>query len=258
MDHNLGTKSGRRDFFDRLLSTSNLQSHSLNIFDEVIVEDCYRLFDCVNGFDLNQRNEINIIDVGSHEGIFSLYAYELLKLLPEIKESSIKLFSIEGDEQNARLTQEKLQNATNHQVLNKLCAAPGEEYRFKFVHKNTTAGFIYVKSLEELERFKPSWKNKGVIEEVEPGSACLDLSSITKGMKDIFFLKMDCEGCEYTTLENMFHNGEISKVDNLGIELHKTEKEREDLFLKLKDEFGHCEVVNEDYRLAVFSRKSVF
>ena len=203
------------------------------------------------------KKNINIINIGPHEGYGSFYAFKLLNIHFGIDQSKVNIISVEGDKTNASLVTQRLKSFSNSIVINKLCAAPEESYNYRFVNKSTTAGYIYVKDIEELERFKPSWSKKGKVEKIESNDVCVNLASITKKLNHVFYLKLDCEGCEYTSLEDMFRKGEIKKVENLGIELHKSEKERKSLFNRLEREFGNSVVINEDYRLAVFSRNKI-
>jgi len=185
-------------------------STDIHIFTEIWLERLYS----IPNFEISSNDQI--IDVGAHIGIFSIFASQLCK--------NGKVFSYEPAKPNFEILQENIsQNNINNIIAeNKAGSNLKGKMKFYFSDDDFAAHSLYDKG--------DNW------DEVE-----------TLSLKDIFdennikkcdFLKMDCEGAEYDMLMNLPEEY-FRKISKICLEYHTindSEFDIKDLEKKLTDE----------------------
>ena len=171
------------------------------------------------GFKIDE--DISVIDVGAHVGLFALYASQFCK--------NGKVFCYEPIKENFDLLQEniKINNLTNIVVYNK--AVSGKEKKIKiFLDKDDSSAHSM-------------FGNKNEFQEIE--SISIPTIIDENNLKECN-IKLDCEGAEYEILQNI-PKDYFKKIKNICLEYHIINENYEEL-KKLK------RTLNENYFLIEF------
>ena len=150
-----------------------------------------------HGFQIN-KNDV-IIDIGSHIGMFSLYASQYC--------SNGKIFSYEPSIKNFKLLKENvIDNNLKNIITNNLAVSNKNDHVNFYISSDNTAHSIHGTTEKSIQ-----------------------VKSIT--LKTIFdinkldtcnFLKLDCEGAEYEIIESL-PNEYFKKIKQIFIEYHFSE-----------------------------------
>ena len=214
-------------------------TQDLQIAYEVIERDCYRL----KSWKLKDPKVI--IDVGCQIGCFSSLA---CTLFPDCR-----VLSFEMVEENFLIAQENLKDFKNNKCLNVAIKGKNPILGCRY-NKNNTGGhkavFKGATSYIGEERMKASYQLEK--EDVK----ALDFKQIFKdfNLKEIDFLKLDCEGSEHEILPHLFETGLINKIKNIALEMHgRKEKECSYILSELENYYTSVEKTGNEEHL-VFCR----
>ena len=156
-----------------------------------------------------------VIDVGGHHGIVTVNAAAIGAIVHCFEPNPMSYMILEKN---------IVKNKFKHRpVINNVAVSSKDSQKMSFdIGIRSTAG--------SLEKLKDKTLRSGKIIEVDTINLNKYLGKIEHN--NIKFLKMDCEGAEYSILEN-FDN--IRRVDYLMIEAHETENNHPiDLIKRLK------------------------
>ena len=174
------------------------KSETLNwIIDEIFTKDEYGINELIQKNDFKDSDII--LDIGANVGVVSIFFAK--------KYPNIKIYAYEASPINYKnlLYNIKINNTNNIFPFNKAV----------FSESNI---FLELCQVEENSGGTSSFlKNSGDIYKVPTIS--LDDIIANLGIKNIKFLKMDCEGCEFQTLENSKLLKDIN-IEHIGIEIH--------------------------------------
>ena len=174
----------------------------INVLDEVITGDCYRLDQ------INLRERPNIIDVGGHIGGFTkLVAW---------KWPHGRIFTYEAHPANWPVIETNISDIKDKVTL----------YKGACVGEEPTNKRLVINALEAT-RVTGGW---GIIYDKDAyipgaGEASVDienffyLKNLLPALDKVDILKLDCEGSEFSILKHMT-NDELYKVDYLVAEIH--------------------------------------
>lgn len=174
----------------------------INVLDEVITGDCYRLND------IKLRLNPNIVDVGAHIGGFTKLA--------AWKWPHGRFFSYEANPKNWSLLTQNLADIRNKTTI----------YRGALVGKEPVNKRLVINALES-ERVTGGWGIIFADKAYTPGigEAAVDIENffyvrdLWPSLDKVDILKLDCEGSEFSIVWNMTSE-ELHKVDYLVAEIH--------------------------------------
>jgi FkbM family methyltransferase len=185
----------RKEFF--ILNLKNgqrlkLRTNSTDFYTFVniwIVREYVRV-----GFEIGEND--NVVDVGGHVGIFSVYASQFCK--------NGKIVAYEPVEENFRLLQENLELNKLKNVVAFKAAVAGKKDRIKIYHgKDQAASTIY-----------GDGQNYTEVDAV-PLKEVLEYSHIER----CNLLKLDCEGAEYEILDSL-PDEYFNRINRICMEYH--------------------------------------
>jgi FkbM family methyltransferase len=161
-----------------------------------------------------------VVDIGGHIGLFTLFASQYVK--------TGKIYTYEPSPFNYKKLINHIEKNSIENVITKNIAVTGDGKDVTlFLSQDTGANSIYKKCAHEY--FIPNTE----IDNINVKSTTL--SEILKNVGGkISYLKLDCEGAEYTILESI-SNEEFSNIDKIILEYHpvdgKSVKNLENLLL---------------------------
>lgn len=186
--------------FEKLNLFFRVGAEDLSIIVEVLVFANYR-----KSFPFNKT--VKIIDVGAHNGYFSIWSSININNQSEI-------FSYEPVPTNYEiaLSNIKVNNITNIKLYNKGVSGRREKLTLYLNEKHTGGHSIYSERVLKC--------NAEAIHEI--GMECITLEDIfnENRIKNCDFCKIDCEGAEFDILLNTPENI-LRKVDVFSIEFHE-------------------------------------
>jgi len=152
------------------------------------------------GFEIKETD--TIVDIGAHIGIFSVWAAKFAK--------KGKVYSFEPFQENFQLLKHniELNNIKNIETFN-LAIAKKEGKMNLFISTNTGGHSIY--------------NLPGHTKEIGIQTITLDKIIDQKNIKNIDFLKMDCEGAEYDILFNC-KDKTLSTIKKISMEYHNIDE----------------------------------
>lgn len=171
------------------------------------------------GFEISTHD--NIIDIGAHLGLFSLWAAPFAP--------AGKIVSVEPTSNIDSLKASLAANGLNHVTPLRL-GAGGEDHRVSEIvhmrHNSSTshnAGFRHAWIIRLVTVFgeKTTHRKYGVkpgVERVKTISLASLMDQYFEGQK-IHFLKVDCEGAEYEVFENL-PAGHFKRIEKIALEFH--------------------------------------
>lgn len=178
---------------------------------EVWLNHCYG--------DLSKKNYKTIVDIGGHIGMFSIYASEACP--------NAKIYSFEPFKENYDMFVKNTKNIKNIHVEN--VGILDKRGNFKiYLNKYPEKGMV---NKERPTVYKNRFKE----------SICYNIKTITlndvftkHNIKEVDFMKIDCEGSEYQILLNA-EDALLKKIKNIAMEWHEfTGYTKYDLVKRLK------------------------
>ena len=211
---------------------------SHNPFDYSAWWSFYEIF-IKKEYDLVEEGDI-VVDVGANIGLFSLFA--MLK-------GASKIISIEPDKRNCAYLKQNLNEFPKIIIIEE--AISNKDGYIEFFTSEISSINSTIKNEENFSNF-----TKEIIQSYEV--PCMSSSSLIKryGITKIDFLKIDCEGGEFSFFENLdidFLNNKISKI---VCEVHKFAGSQDDYENKIKNKLIKCGFSVKESNS--FNEKSVF
>lgn len=148
-----------------------------------------------------------IVDVGAHFGFFSLFANRNTH-------RDSRIFSFEASKENFLKLQKNISRNKIENVRMFQCAIGSKNGKSKLFHRGNPAN----SALEEVMQHPSS-----SFEEIE--TKTLERAIKENGMTAIDFLKIDCEGSEYTILETL-SDETFSVIKTISLEFHDLKSEK--------------------------------
>lgn len=191
-------------------------THDRTILSEVWEAGCYS-----EKFPYGKKAVI--VDIGAHNGYFSLYAS--LKTAPESK-----IYAFEPVKDNFRILMENLElNGVNNVQANNICVAASSGTLTMYVNTSHTGGHSQYR--ERIEKYKPD-----TIEAIECTSITFD-QTVPSDTNEIDFCKIDCEGAEFDILLNAPEDF-LRKVKVFAMEFHEFGGHKVDELVNLFQRLG--------------------
>src|ERR1051326_2413728 len=203
------------------------QSVDLNVFREVVIENCYRVPE-------KFPKDVVVVDVGSHIGTFALLCAQ---------RGASKILSYEIEQENFEIAKENLADYPQVQLFNQAVwkengkvSKSGMFMTADGLLKNTGSSHIVV----------PEGCHQGTIETIT-------LDEIMRPYEKIAMVKIDAESAEF---EIVPATKDWHKVERLVGEAHGYVKDykRSDFYMEIKKWFSKLEVVSycPEYGLDTF------
>ena len=150
------------------------------------------------------------IDVGAFKGLYTFYAYGLLR-----KKSGFKIIAVEPFPNNYRILEGKIDNKNIHLVKEAVWTRDGEIVEFHVTGLSSDGSSLYGRvslTKSRAENFDPSGKTLHV--------KTVRLDSLIKKfkLKHVDLVKMDIEGAEYEILTDP--TLDLSNIYNILVEVH--------------------------------------
>lgn len=183
------------------------KSSDIHVFTEIWLENAY-----LREFDLG--NNWTIIDIGSHIGLFSLFASEMCK------DSIIFSFEPEKNNYSTQLENIQINNKKNIMLSNTIVSSITGLKKFYVSDTDFAASSIYKES------------DKSVL---IPSTRLEDIF-VNNKIQTCNLLKLDCEGAEYEILMNL-PNEYLYRIDNICLEYEILDNYKfpiDDVIAKLK------------------------
>ena len=238
-DYNLMFSEEVKDFKrENKISPKINKKLSHNPFDYSAWWSFYEIF-IKKEYDLVEEGDI-VVDVGANIGLFSLFA--MLK-------GASKIISIEPDKRNCAYLKQNLNEFPKIIIIEE--AISNKDGYIEFFTSEISSINSTIKNEENFSNF-----TKEIIQSYEV--PCMSSSSLIKryGITKIDFLKIDCEGGEFSFFENLdidFLNNKISKI---VCEVHKFAGSQDDYENKIKNKLIKCGFSVKESNS--FNEKSVF
>ncbi len=238
-DYNLIFSEEVKDFKrENKISPKINKKLSHNPFDYSAWWSFYEIF-IKKEYDLVEEGDI-VVDVGANIGLFSLFA--MLK-------GASKIISIEPDKRNCAYLKQNLNEFPKIIIIEE--AISNKDGYIEFFTSEISSINSTIKNEENFSNF-----TKEIIQSYEV--PCMSSSSLIKryGITKIDFLKIDCEGGEFSFFENLdidFLNNKISKI---VCEVHKFAGSQDDYENKIKNKLIKCGFSVKESNS--FNEKSVF
>ncbi|MFX1534785.1 MAG: FkbM family methyltransferase, partial [Promethearchaeota archaeon] len=186
------------------------KTHDKIIINEIWVQKQYN----PPGFEINKSD--TVIDIGSHIGIFSIFASKYAR--------NGKVYTYEPISENFQLLKENiaLNNIKNIIPFNKAVAGEKGTKDIRIFEDNTGGHSLLLKH-------KNQSKYRSKILTIET----ISLKDIIEenNISEIDFLKMDCEGAEYEIFLNC-PDYIFKRINKLSMEYHNIDKNHNVLLLK--------------------------
>jgi len=183
----------------------------LHCIQEVIEKDCYRL----KSWGLSKPKVI--IDVGCQIGCFSFLACRTF--------TDCRVLSFEMVKENFLIAQHNLKDFKNNECINTAVGGRNPIVGSLYNHNNTGGHKAVFKGADSYIGEK---RMKEGYELPDEDIKMLNFVQIFEdyNLKEIDFLKLDCEGSEHEILPHLFETGLINKIKNIALEMHgRAEKE---------------------------------
>ena len=162
---------------------------------------CEIFLDQAYGTNFNNKN---IIDVGMSNGDSSIYF---------AKGGAKRVIGIEPDNRSFRLAGENIRASKVEDrvtILNKAVSKTGENIKLIVYDRKPNANSIDQGNMVKLEDTRH--------EEIVGSLRLQDIIDMFDG-EQIYLMKMDCEGCEYSVLKNLDTNS-YGKIESIIMEYH--------------------------------------
>ena len=179
-----------------------------------------------NAYDVNVSGK-NVIDVGMSNGDSSIYFAKM---------GAKKVVGIEPDENSFNLALRNMGNSAIENkiiALNKALSVSDNDIEINIYENNPNANSIDIQNMVKL--------NGHIIKKVVKGINLKSVLNLFNGEK-VGLLKMDCEGCEYSILNNL-DNEIYNKIDAIYMEYHNKLQNLPEI---LKRNGFNLEVTNSD------------
>jgi len=190
---------------DLQLSIRANKSNDIHVFSEIWLEETYLKWK------INFSKNSNVIDIGSHIGLFTL------QIASMNKNSNIFCFEPNNENFNMLKNNIKINNLKKIKIFQMAVSFKNGETELS-INKNDSSGHSIKKEFEKKENVKTITLKK-----------ILDDNQI----EHCDLLKLDCEGAEYEILFSTSKN-ELKKIKQICLEYHKLADEPK-LYKKLID-----------------------
>lgn len=174
-------------------------------------------------YDLVKKGDF-VVDIGANIGLFSLFA---------ILKGASKILSIEPDKRNCTHLKENLNQFPEITIIEE--AVSDNDGYIEFFTSEISSINSTIKNDENFSDFTKEPIRSYKVPCISP-SSLISKYGITK----IDFLKIDCEGGEFSFFENLDLNFLKDKISKIVCEVHKFAGSQNDYENKIKDKLVKC------------------
>jgi FkbM family methyltransferase len=192
----IGWRFGRRKRWLEIegISFENIDRVTWGLISGILVNREYN----PSGYEIGPDD--SVVDIGAHRGVFLTYA---------AKRTQSQILAIEPDPENYRRLQSIIEKNgfRNTKLMNVAVAAKSGDaylYRASASSRHTLVGI-------------DQWSGESLEDSIVVTTVTLD--DVLASFPVVHYLKMDCEGAEYSIL-NSASDETISKIQRLVVELH--------------------------------------
>lgn len=173
----------------------------LSVIDEIFVDKMYR---CTESIILNSKYPI--LDIGSHIGLFSIYA--------SVLNPNAKIIALEPENDNYILMKENLKLNHCNNVTTRQLALTSNDEKTVPLYVNENSHNHSTLTPKHLTTLPP--------DHIDVPATTLENLILTNSLENISLFKMDIEGAEYEIIESL-KPSTLKLIHNIVVEYHEFE-----------------------------------